>query len=1179
MALGSVPEEREERRVIEVGLLGSLTVDDGRVEMSGALERALLARLALAAGRALTRGQLIDDLWGEGLPANSVGSLQTLVYRLRKSLGPASCLVVRADNGYRLELPKEKVDAAKFALLVSQAHRLPETSQDARRDLLNEALGLWRGVALAGLDSIPFVSPQRAALEASRLAALDERIEIDLATGAEAELVVELEGLVAENPLNEKLWGQLMLASYRCGSQADALRCFGRLRTRLADELGIDPSPALVALERSILMQDPALDAKESLPRRGRSITPIGETKTTTEIAAIVVTELESGAAFWDKPSPNIREAMRICEELLVEAVQRNGGRVLSRADGTTFSVFGRSSCAVKAALELQVSIADAYTDPMCRPPLAAAIHVGEIEIADESVFGPSLRIAARLAQAAFGGQVVLSSGAAEMTHDDLPSSCDLLDLGFWLLRDVVRPVHAFELRHLDLDRGFRGLRAGRPGTGTLPVPATSFVGREKELAELTLSLERHQIVTLTGTGGVGKTRLAVEAAARLANRFYGGAWFCDLSTARTVEDVLDQVASALNVHAASTGELLQAVQRWLEVSPALVVLDNCEHVAGEIANLFGSVLQRGAEVSVLFTSRRSLRLSGERVLRVEPLRPQGNDRDSSPEPGLSLLVDRARAAGSQFDPRDPALSEIVDRVDGLPLAIELAARRMGAMSPKELVLHMKQSFDLLEVESDPLGHHGALHSTLAWSFDLLDPTSKALFVGLSVCEGGFDLDLAEAIGQSMGLRSADVAKAVADLWDQSLIAVDTTVPGKAHYRMLSLIREYSAAQLDLCGARDPVTRAHTTSTSRLVLRIGNCRYGPDELELLRTIDIEFANIRAAYASCSKRGEWDLALPLLEALIPEVVLRERVEVARWASEALSASGATQHSVQCVALAIEANSALVEGRLEDAAQLALESLRLEGVSGGQRQWLSRNALALAEAANSRFTEANSLLDQLADLTRESGDPLPRAVALFDKALIASFSDDPKTGLIWAEELIDFADQRESGTLRAMGLLAQGRALTRENPDLARVSLSEAVSLAETIRSILLVRQSKRVLGELDSSVIGGNSGLRQLRNLLGDFGRAGDVSQQLQTVVSALDLLAAAGAYEVVTVLCAGLAETALGSSAQCKRALDVARTRLSSGAYVKEFRRGSSLTPRQLIATAEREFERLTSLG
>ena len=527
--------------MIEVGLLGSIVVqvDDERVELTGVLEKALLARLSIHPGTTVSQERLIDDLWGEAPPNNAVGSVQTLVYRLRKALGPAGSAISRADNGYRLETPPERVDAAKFDLLVERARREPKTTQSIGRELLTEALGLWRGTAFEGLDSVPFVAARRAGLEAARMAALEGRIAADLNAGAGGELVAELEGLVTEHPFNEGLWGHLIIALYRSGSQAAALRCYERVRVLLDEELGLTPSPALAALESAVLMQDPSLLAidrgtepvvtQENARNPGRAH----------EVVTILATNVEGLAHLWGEAPTTMAEVIRCHDSLLVTAVYGRGGRVLSTADGSSYSVFHQPSDAIAAALEFQLAVRREQWSGIESVPVAVAVHTGEVQIDNGNVFGSVLHVASRMTHAAYGGQVVVTATTAELTRDGLPADCELLDLGHWSLRDVARPLHAYELRHRDLGNPFRALRGARPGTGTLPLHSTSFIGREAEMNELAEILDVSQIVTLTGEGGVGKTRLAAQFGRAHASRFPGGAWFCNVSSATTDDEIV----------------------------------------------------------------------------------------------------------------------------------------------------------------------------------------------------------------------------------------------------------------------------------------------------------------------------------------------------------------------------------------------------------------------------------------------------------------------------------------------------------------------------------------------------------------------------------------------------------------------------------------------------------------
>ncbi len=1164
--------------MIEVGLLGSIlvNVDGTPVELSGVLEKALLARLSLSQGHAVSQGRLIDDLWGENPPGNAVGSLHTLVYRLRKALGPAASAICRTDHGYKLDAPSHCVDATRFSLLADRSRVVGESGAPSRARLLRDALELWRGPALAGLDGVPFVLPRRTALEAARLRALEERIEADLVEGAGAELVGELEALVAEHPFNERLWGQLILALYRSGSQADALRAYERVRTLLADELGIPPSPALTALERAVLMQEPSLIVVDQTSG-GVAPTPEEEERASGRaVVTIVATDLEGRARLWsDAPAAMVGASKRY-DELLLATVAAHGGRVLSRADGSSFSAFAHPSDALASVLELARAVVAESWGTLRRWPVTAAVHTGEAEVVDGDIFGPVLHHASRLAQAAYGGQVVVSAATAELARDGLPAGCELLDLGYWSLSDVPRPLHAYELRHRALGRAVRALRAGRPGTGTLPMPSTSFVGREVELAELGRLVEESPIVTLTGVGGVGKTRLAVQFGAIEGARFTGGTWFCDLSVASTGDELVERLAAALSLRAASTPELRADLSHWLRFSQALLIIDNCEHLATKVAAELGPLLADGGSGKVIFTSRRALRLPGEHVMRVHTLRRRAGTSGSQVQgPRVALLLDRATAAGAVVDVRDPALLQIVDRLDGLPLAIELAARRLTAMTPTELEVRLSRSFDLLEA-ADGSRQSQALRATIDWSFGLLSATSRQMFAALSVCEGGFGLELAEALGAELGLDDGEVANAIADLWDQSLIGTEGSVPGRARYRMLALISDYSSRQLDVDGNRAKVAGAHATYVAGLAARVAKCPYGPQESASVGTVDVEFDNIRAAFAWCLAERQWDVGMQLLDSVVPELVLRERIEIGRWATETLAVLGDDEHSVRVVALAVSANMALVEGRLSDAECLSRQSLELEARLGAPPTWLSRNVRALVCASGAQFEEAEELLSELAEITAVRGDPMPHAVACFDRALVASFSTDPAEGLPWAEELVALGDHWGSATLRAMGLVSIGRALAGKDPDRARGALVEVVTLADASHSRLLVDQARRVLSEMDAAHGAHRAGLVALGELLLGFARSGDLSQQLQTVVSTLDPLAAVEAFDVVALLCGALGQTALGSSAQCERALAAARTRLSNDAYRTAFARGAELSPSELTRLAVAEIERLT---
>jgi hypothetical protein len=560
-----------------------------------------------------------------------------------------------------------------------------------------------------------------------------------------------------------------------------------------------------------------------------------------------------------------------------------------------------------------------------------------------------------------------------------------------------------------------------------------------------------------------------------------------------------------------------------------------------------------------------------EHVVRVHPLRlvPSFTDDPDDLPPAVRLLVDRSRSAGAAVDRDDPALRRVVERVDGIPLAIELAARRLTSMTAEELVVRFDLCVDLLDGPGLP-PRQRTMDSTMDWSFALLSPSAQKLFAALSVCSGGWTLEAAEALGGSIGLDLAVVPRIVADLWDQSLLTTDHSTPGKARYGMLTTVRSYASRKFDSDGMRHDVCARHAAFFAAFAQQVGSVPFGEDEGSRIRALEDQFDNVRTAFRWCLSQREWDLGMAILMALVPELVLRERIEIGRWASEVLGELNDEPHPIRGVALAISANTALVEGRLDEARRLSGESIEAEDRWGTPPMWMSRNALAIVSATAKRFEDMEERFRDMKEMSQTTGDPLPGAVQLFDRALMASFSKDPWRGAQPAEELIQLGDRWRSDSLRAMGLVSVGRTMGASDPERASAALHEAANLAEASRCSLLLQQARRTVVEIEVSPKDREVALEKLAGILHDFGHSGDISQQLQTIMSALGPLADAGALDVAAVLGAALSQTPLGSTTQCVRILELARTRLSADVFAAAVAHGSALSPTQVIETASR---------
>jgi predicted ATPase/DNA-binding SARP family transcriptional activator len=612
-----------ESPVVEFGILGPVqAVRDGRVlGLGGPKPRAVLALLLVAAGRVVPAERLVEELWGGSAPPGAAGTLRTHVSRLRTLLRPDAALIAQG-GGYALAAGPGQLDASRFERLLGagrDALGRGEAATAAGR--FREALGLWRGRALADVADVESLAREGARLEELRLVAAEGRVEAELELGLAAEVTGELEGLVAEHPVRERLWRLLVLALYRSGRQADALAAYRRARAMLAEELGIEPGRELQELERAVLRQE---------------------------------------------------------------------------------------------------------------VPAAAARRE----------------------------------------------------------------------RH------------------NLPVQLTSFVGREEDMARLERLVGQARLVTLTGAGGAGKTRLALEFAAGAVEGFGDGVWLAGLAGIADPQLVPSLVMEALGVRQSGEVPVLEALRWRLRSAELLLVLDNCEHLLGACAGLAAALLGSCPGLRVLATSREPLGVPGEGVYPLPPLAvpPESSDAQAlAVAPAVRLFLARATSAradaGAQAAPVG-VVARICRELDGLPLAIELAAARASVLSAEEIAAHLADKFRFLAYRRpvvDP--RHQALAAAIGWSYDLLSADQRGAFRALSVFAGGFSLAAMAAV--CCGGDQAAALDLVDQLAGKSLVVAEPAAGG-SRYRMLETIRQYAAACLAEAGEAGPARRRHAEAFLRL---------------------------------------------------------------------------------------------------------------------------------------------------------------------------------------------------------------------------------------------------------------------------------------------------------------------------------------------------------------------------
>lgn len=1196
--------------MIDFQILGPLRVrcGDDEILVSTPKRRALLALLVLHHGRLVSTDLLVEELWGARPPAQAASSLQAHVSHLRRALGDSAPPIVSQSAGYLLKVEPFRVDRVRFEQLAEEGRIAAARGDHAEAaEQFRAALALWRGRPFDDLPGFAFAERAAESLTQVHLGVVRDRLDAELVLGRHHEVLTELSTLAADHPFDERIAGQLLVALYRSGRQTDALRAYRRTRETLVDELGLEPGPALVDLERAILAHDASLLVPGVGHAQARDTSDSHRAVVTSEArptgtVTFVFTDIERSTFLWDRHPEAMAGALRLHDALLVDTITEHRGLVFSHGGDGVGAVFDRCVDALAAAVVVQQRVAATDWGDIGPLRVRIALHTGEAEERELNYFGPTLNRASRLRDAGHGGQILVSAttrdllveagtseSIARSAVDDDTGTVSFIDLGSWLFAGVSRPERVYQVNALGLATTFPALRSGRSEAGALPQRATSFVGRDAECAALTALLDEVSLVTLIGDGGIGKTRLAIEVGRHAAGFRPDGVWFCDLSMVTDRVSLEEQVAACLGLVPVAGPDLRQELVRSLRSARLLLVVDNCEHVVATVAELVGEILAGSSDAKVLATSRSPLRVDGERLFAVRPLAVPDLDRPSvAPSPAVTLLTERARAAGAVVRDGDPALREIAVRLDGIPLALELAAPRLTAMSAAALAARLDHRFDLLggTRHAGP-ERHRTLRAAVDWSFDLLTPSGRDLFAALSVCASGVTLDAVEALAPSISLAAPSVALVLAHLVDLSMVQLDVAPDGTGRYSMLETMRAYGRDHLEQTGLRPAVLAGHASFFLSLVEHAAHQRRGPDEADAVATVDRDFDNIRVAFRSSVDAGRLGIALRLLHALIDDAIMRNRQEVGRWAEELIAQPALEVEPDRAVAYAVAANAAMVEGRLADAVGRSRCAIELEHLSADEDRpaattWVARNILVLLGAAG---VIDDDWREHLAAMVRPGGpngpdpdpDPMGAAVALFDQVLIRSLTAHPQRGRPAADELIDLAAKHDNPTMRAMGLLSLARVIGGEDPIGAAATLYEALDLAASVGNTLLTNDITRALAEGEARHGDRAAALNTLRGVLGQFDRVGDLNQQLRSMLGMLDSLLAMEALPLAAMICGGLSRTPWGLTAPCRVVDRVVAERLGAADYATLHAEGARRRPAELIAFAMTEVERLVA--
>jgi predicted ATPase/DNA-binding SARP family transcriptional activator len=977
---------------VDCRVLGPVeVVDEGSaLSLGGSKPRLILAMLLAERGHVVSLDRFVDALWGPSPPVSAVPTLQTHVSRLRRLFLAATDppRIETRPPGYRLEVAPQRLDAARFEAGVGCARR--ELDNDNPRHALRAAeaaLGEWRGPAFAEFAGEDVLRAEAARLEELRVVAHEVAIGARLACGEHADVIGVLEALVAEYPLRERLWAQLMLALYRSGRPGEALQRGAELRSLLREQLGLSPSAEVRALESDVLAERPELT--------------------------------------WVGPVP-----------------------------------------------------------------------------------------------------------------DPAPQA----------VRAVPRD----------------------------PAP---LLGRDGELTIVRRLVAENRLVSVTGPGGVGKTRLVQELLEEFADAHPGGIRWVELAPVRDGEPAVAAVATALDLQRRPERSLEDSIVEVLALQTLLLVLDNCEHVLESIAPLVARILRRCPSTRVLTTTREPLGLPGEATWALPPLDVPSSGTASLTEirasTAVALFTARAGAARTGFildEANRRAVAEICIRLDGLPLALELAAARVRSMTPADIADRLDARFRLLAGTRSPDMRHRALLDVVRWSYDLLGPAEQTLFARLCVFAGSFDLPRAEDVCTSADLDQPAVAALLAALVDKSMV-VATESDGRMRYRLLETLREFARTQLRTRSDATATRRAHARSHLRTAQAAGQGLGGPDERHWSRRIDDDLEDLREAFGASLRLGDLDTALELVVAIREFAFRSVRYEIVDWAHTVSTMPGAEERPLYPVVLGILAYGRFVRGELTGAVVAARNAVAAAARLGVPTLALAERVLGNALFFRGETADALVWMDRMVEVAQESGDASLLAHGCYMRSVAHTSVGDHDAARRLAAEAQRAAQRCGSPTALAQAAYAAGLSCERDDPGRAVELLVSSERLAGAVgnrwlrsfaRTEELYLRAQR--GDIDEALTG-------YREVVDTWFRGGEWANQWLSLRHLFGVFASLGDDEIAAVLHGALdaagAATALpfepSRAARVNGLADTVRARYGAAAFDAAVNHGRSMRDEEVV--------------
>jgi len=828
--------------------------------------------------------------------------------------------------------------------------------------------------------------------------------------------------------------------------------------------------------------------------------------------------------------------------------------------------------------------------------PLAARMGLWT----DEGVLGGKqylnqpLNRCARLMAAGHGGQALVSGATELLVRDDLPEGCGLLDLGEHRLRDLARPVRIFQLTGPGLRGEFPPLRTLEAFAGNLPVQLSSFVGRADELGELAAAVRASPLVTVTGPGGVGKTRLALQAAADQLPSFSDGAWLCELAPAGDGETMAQAIAAALRARPRPGLSTAGSVVEFLRTRSALLlVLDNCEHLAAAAAALAVDILRSCRGVRIVATSQQALGVGGEQVFGLRPLSlppPDAGLAAAGASDAVSLFAQRAAAVRGDFalSPANVlAVSEICRRLDGMPLAIELAAARVAALNPAEIAGLLDERFRLLtRGRTDAASRQQTLQATVEWSYGLLGEADRRLFDCLGVFPASFDAEAAVAVAEAGGLPRWDVLDGLTELVGKSLVVPEEGPDQASRYRLLETMRAYARQQLD-AGELGRLQHQHAEHYAAFAERAGPELLGPAQLDWQRRIRAERDNLQAAVTwALTSGGQPHPPGFRIVAALAALAVTSPVIIRGWANACVAQLDACPPELRAWVLGAAAYGALFAGDLPLAQRQAEEVLREPAASDPLIRGAMRGLLGQICALTGQPERAVSITREGRQEAADQGIEILVGNLLAAEAMAWTAAGDHAAARRPAMAAVEVARRVRNPGVTANACYAAAAAIWRDEPQAALALIEDSLALTRAGAfdpglgfSLALAAVIRARNGDLPGALAALQEAIAQQHadgNLLGQ-----GVTLRIAAVV--LARLGEAGPAAVLAGAVSAHFQPSISSVPEDERmAIDeaqaLARDALGETAYSAALGRGAAMDDDQVVEYALGEFRRVAAL-